>query len=387
MKPSWPSVVAVIALLVAGCGRPAEEPAGEEHPPAGAREVRLTEDAARAAGIEVVRVSREAFHPHVVASGVIRPVAQKSVTVRTLVGGRIVEVGVDVGDRVAKGRILATLEGTEVTAALTRARIAAAREAAARIALERGERLLDLKGISRAEVEARKSEAESAAAEAEAARHEIARLGLDPASPPAADRAGGAVPIVAPRGGLVLARAASPGLLVEREAALFEIADLSEVWAILDVYEKDLGEIRDRGNVEIAADAYPGVELTGRIDRIEPTLDEAGRTAHVRVILDNRDGRLRPGMFVTASVPLLGASEIEATAVPDGAVQTIAGLPAVFVALGDGRYELRPVEIGRRAHGMAEIRHGLKDGETVVARGSFVLKSELLKGSIEGEEH
>ena len=65
----------------------------------------------------------------------------------------------------------------------------------------------------------------------------------------------------------------------------------------------------------------------------------------------------------------------------------VSGLPAVFVATAPGRYELRPVEIGREAHGMVEIRHGLREGERVVARGAFVLKSELLKGSIEGEDH
>jgi multidrug efflux pump subunit AcrA (membrane-fusion protein) len=87
------------------------------------------------------------------------------------------------------------------------------------------------------------------------------------------------------------------------------------------------------------------------------------------------------------AVPLQGASEVEATAVPDDALQKISGMPAVFVEKYPGVYELRPVETGREAHGMVEIRHGLQEGERVVFRGAFVVKSELLKGTIAGEEH
>ena len=138
--------------------------------------------------------------------------------------------------------------------------------------------------------------------------------------------------------------------------------------------------------MEVRTDAYPEEVFTGRIALVEPVLDEASRTVHVRIVLENRFGKLRPGLFVTVAVPLRGASEIEATAVPSGAIQNISGLPAVFVEREPNRFELRPVEAGREAHGMVEIRHGLKEGEKVVAEGAFVLKSELLKGTIEGEE-
>jgi cobalt-zinc-cadmium efflux system membrane fusion protein len=152
------------------------------------------------------------------------------------------------------------------------------------------------------------------------------------------------------------------------------------------VYEKDLGQIQAEGEVEVRSDAFPDQVFLGRIAMVEPTLDEAARTAHMRVVLENSEGKLRPGLFVTVAVPLRGASEVEATAIPTGALQKISGLTAVFVELGGGRYELRPVEIGRDAHGFVEVRHGLVQGEKVVSEGAFVLKSELLKGSIEGED-
>ncbi|MGH6692280.1 MAG: efflux RND transporter periplasmic adaptor subunit [Gammaproteobacteria bacterium] len=380
-------LLCAIPLFVIACGQAPEIAHEEAREQSRRQEVRLSEDAVRAAGIEMIPVAREAFHPHVVASGIIRPVAQKSVTVRSLVGGRLVQVLADVGERVGTGQTLCTIEGSEVTAALARYRTAAAREEAARRALERGEKLLDMKGLSTAEVDQRRSDAESAAAEAQAARQDLVRLGLDPTSTAIGEGSRTEFPVVAPMAGVVLSKSVSAGLLIQREATLFEIADLSQVWAMVDVYEKDLGEIREQGEVEIRTDAYKETVFMGRIALIEPTLDEASRTAHVRVVLDNRSGKLRPGLFVTAAVPLRSATEAEATAVPGDAVQKISGLPAVFVETGLGRFELRPVETGREAHGMVEIRHGLKNGERVVAKGAFVLKSELLKGSIAGEEH
>ena len=380
-------IATVWILLELACGR-APEPEHEkeaEHPVS--KEIHLSNDAVRAAGIEIIPVSRETFHPHVLASGIIRPVAAKHVTVRPPLSGRVTRVLVDVGDHVKKGQTLASLEGSEGIAVVARHRTAAARAEAARRALERGEKLLEMKGISRAEVDIRRAEAESAAAEAQAARQDLIRLGLDPDDKSLAERTRSELPVTAPMSGVILARSVSSGLLVEREAALFEIAELSQVWAIVDVYEKDLGEIRDRGEVEITTDSFPGSVFTGNIVLVEPSLDEAGRTAHVRVSLDNAQGQLRPGMFVTAALALRGATDVEATAVPDDAVQKISGLSAVFVETAAGRFELRPVEVGREAHGMVEIRHGLKEKERVVAKGAFVLKSELLKGSIEGEEH
>lgn len=380
-------MVAFSATVMLGCGHQVGEERHADADKLGPQEVRLSEAAVRAAGIRTVPISREVFHPHVVASGVIRPVAQKSVTVRAPAAGRVARVLADVGERVNVGRTLAEVESQELTATVARVRTAMARQTAARQSLQRAQALLEMHGISRAEVDLRNADYEAASAEAFAARQDLSRLGLDPEGltremPPMA-----AFPITAPLPGVVLARWVSPGLLIEKDGALFEIADLATVWAVVDVYEKDLGHVQEQGDVEVLTDAYAGASFTGRIALVEPTLDEASRTAHVRVVLDNRLGKLRPGMFVTVALPLRGASEIEAPAVPADAVQKIAGLPAVFVEKEPGRYELRPVETGLEAYGLVEIRTGLKEGEKVVVAGAFILKSELMKGSIAGEEH
>jgi cobalt-zinc-cadmium efflux system membrane fusion protein len=293
----------------------------------------------------------------------------------------VARVLVDVGNRVKAGQLLAVIESPDITAALARYRTAAAQEEALKKASERAERLLALKALSQAEVEARKAESEAAMAEADAARQDLTRLGLERGS-----RVSDTFQVTAPLSGKVIERSISPGLLVDRDAALFSVADLAHVWAVADVYEKDLGQVQEQGEVEVRTDAYPGEVFIGRIALLEPALDEASRSAHIRVLLDNPSERLRPGLFVIVAVPVHGASEEEATAVPAEALQKISGLPVVFVESGPGRFELRPVETGREAHGMVEIRHGLREGEKVVIQGAFILKSELLKGTIEGED-
>jgi multidrug efflux pump subunit AcrA (membrane-fusion protein) len=123
----------------------------------------------------------------------------------------------------------------------------------------------------------------------------------------------------------------------------------------------------------------------GRIDLVGPVVAKATARLQVRIVLDNRGGDLRPGLFVSTELPL-GESAIEGTAAPNEAIQRFSGVSAVFVETGPGTFELRPVETGREAGGRVEVTRGLREGERVVSRGSFVLKSELLESSIAAED-
>jgi cobalt-zinc-cadmium efflux system membrane fusion protein len=242
--------------------------------------------------------------------------------------------------------------------------------------------LLELKAISRATTELRRAEYDAASGEVEAARQDLARLGGEPAA--SGQGQPGGLTIVSPRDGVILSRRLSSGQIVDRGEVIFEIADLSSVWAIVDLYERDLGQVETQGQVEIETDAHPGRVFPGRIEMVEPVLDDVARTVHLR---DNQAGDLRPGMFVTMAVPVRGASGPAVMAVPVDAVQRIAGMATLFVEIEEGRYEVRPVETGREAHGMIEILQGLDPTERIVIGGAFILKSELLKSTIGGDEH
>ena len=159
------------------------------------------------------------------------------------------------------------------------------------------------------------------------------------------------------------------------------------------VYEQDLGRVAEGLPAEVALIAYPGRTWDGVIDYVSRTLDEDTRSVAIRVVLDNPEGVLRPGMFGTIALGQVGAgvegATTEVISVPETAVSTMADRTVVFVS-GDepGSFRVRDVVVGESAHGFVEIRGGLQPGEAVVTQGAFVLKSEFMKASIgEGHEH
>lgn len=175
--------------------------------------------------------------------------------------------------------------------------------------------------------------------------------------------------------GTVIERHITLGEFVRDDADIFVIADLSTVWANLTVYPRDLERVRSRQSVMIRG-ATGGAASEGVIDYIGPVLGEPTRAATARVTLANPNRTWRPGMFVTADVVL--SHRNVAVAIEDAAIQHFEGRNVVFIQ-EDGHFEPRPVEVGPGDGRLVEIRSGLKAGERYVSRGSFILKSELLK--------
>lgn len=371
-------LILLLVLVAAGCRSEQTKPERTERRQ-GPRTIRLSPQALEAAGVDLGQASRASFRPSVSAGGFVRPDARRSLIVRAPGEGRVVRVAVDVGARVKAGQALAVVESPEANVALARHRAAAAREAVARGALERAERLLALEGISRAERDSRRADAEAAAAEAEAARRDLSRLALDPAGDEAR------LIVMAPLAGTVLEVSAVEGALVEKDAPLAVVADLSQVWALVETAENEAPQVEQSSVVEVRCDAFAGRVFPGRIALVEPALGESTGRVRVRVVLDNSSGTLRPGLFVTADLPLSGLAT-EATAVPSEAVQRIFGVTAVFAETAPGTFELRPVETGREGGGKVEVRRGLRDGDRIAVRGAFSLKTELLKSSLASEE-
>lgn len=170
------------------------------------------------------------------------------------------------------------------------------------------------------------------------------------------------------------------GELIGTEAHAFTIADLDKVWAILSVYQKDINKIKMGQNVKVSIGSIDAEE-TGKISYLSPTVDEKTRTASARVILNNRSGKWRPGMFVTAKVYV---SETKSSVVVEKtALQTIDDEPVVFVKEGEGFVPQR-VKTGKENDDNVEILSGLKAGQQYVSKGAFTLKAEVLKESFGG---
>jgi membrane fusion protein, heavy metal efflux system len=171
--------------------------------------------------------------------------------------------------------------------------------------------------------------------------------------------------------------------MVNPEKALFIVSDLSTLWVVIDIYEKDMSRVKPGIGVKLLVAAYPGKEFKGKISYIGDVVDQQTRTVKARVTIDNRGSFLKPGMFVTASVE--AAKDPRAgkmIALPEEAVFLDGSERYVFVHEGDGRFAVRRVAVGAVSGLRIEIREGLKEGDMVVTKGVFTLKSELRKETL-----
>jgi Cu(I)/Ag(I) efflux system membrane fusion protein len=178
----------------------------------------------------------------------------------------------------------------------------------------------------------------------------------------------------APRDGIVLERTAVEGMRANPGDVLFRIADISMVWALVDVAERELGNIAVAQPVTIRARSFPGRTFSGTIAVIYPQVNRETRTARVRIELANPDTALLPDMYIDAEIGTADAAPV--VAVPESSVLDTGSSQAVLVDKGDGRYEPRQVKLGRRGGGYIEVREGLAVGDAVVISANFLIDAE-----------
>lgn len=407
MKPSSIGLVVLGALVAAGpacrkaptpvTAKPEQE-AAEKHEETPER-VSLTAAAISEAGIATWQVKPVDLEHLLVLTGSVEHDENRLLQVASNVRGRVASIPVDLGARVRKGDALLVLESVE----LGKAREEFLRETStlrvASRAYERARTLVEAKAISSGEFQAREGEYLSRKAAAQAAERALHLLGdedeeirrLKAAAESDGDGHSGDAPrltIRAPFDGRVVDRKVTPGALVEALQPLATVANLSSVWVFLQAYEKDLALLHDGLPVTIRTEAYPQESFKGRIDFVGSSLDPATRTVRLRATVDNRTERLKPGMFVKAHVDVpRPAAEAQATlVVPQSALQTLEGRTTLFVQGAPGVFERRFVEVGHSFEGFTEVLAGVKAGDVVVTEGSFVVKSEFAKASLQ-EDH
>jgi Cu(I)/Ag(I) efflux system membrane fusion protein len=184
---------------------------------------------------------------------------------------------------------------------------------------------------------------------------------------------GSTVVFNSPIHGTVLSKEVQEGEYVDEGIVLYQLADLSRVWAYLDTYESDISSMRVGQAVTITADAYPGRTFPGRVAFIDAVIDPQTRTVRVRAELDNRDQLLKPQMYVRASTRMdMGMAIV----VPRSAVLITGNRSVVWVEVGENRFEPRAVDVGMSDDASIEIISGLADGEMVAVSGGFLLDSE-----------
>ncbi|MCB1911686.1 MAG: efflux RND transporter periplasmic adaptor subunit [Rhodocyclaceae bacterium] len=177
-----------------------------------------------------------------------------------------------------------------------------------------------------------------------------------------------------PATGFVLEKKAVEGMRFMAGTAIYRIADLSTVWVIADVYEKDLARVKVGDVAKVTLDAFPDQKFEARLTYLYPTLNAATRTTPVRLELANRDGLLRPGMF--AHVDIASAGSALRLTVPKSALIDTGERQVVLRVEGEGRFKPQPVKIGLRGRDHVEILEGLEDGAEVVVAANFLIDAE-----------
>lgn len=383
----WVCFGMLLLASSAACDR-APAPAQESGPKRTANEtslVRFPLDEVTRSGVTVEPVGRTAFRTYRSFPGVVRPNENALANITTLVRGRVAEVHADLGQMVKANQLLVVLHSGDLGLAQSAYLKAIARRHVAEQAYQRAQFLFQEKVIGQAEAQRREGEMISIRAEAQEAREGLLLLGMSDKEIKKLEQTQtirSQVPIVAPFAGRVIARDLTKGELVETTNKLFAVADLSTVWVVANVSEKDISYVqRATANpnqpVEVRVTAYPNEVFQGTVLYVGDVLDTATRTMQVRLALENPTGRLKPEMFATIRV--LSEPTSDVLVVPEAAIQHDRDRSFVFVQQEPGVFEARTVRLGDKNGTLAEILEGLREGEVVVKEGAFTLKSELLK--------
>lgn len=340
-----------------------------------AERIKLAEIDLQAAG--PARIGRRLVVP-----GTITPDAERVAKVPVKVPGTVSELRKNIGDSVQKDEIMAVLDSSPMADAKSEYLAARLSDELQQDLTARDKSLWEGRAVPELQYIRSRNAAAQTSMRLSIARQKLLALGVQDsdisALPNAPSGSLRSQSIVAPISGRVAERKVERGAAVGRdnlETELFVIVDLSRVWVELSVSAADLPVINEGQSVEVGLRGLADAGV-GRIIFVSPLLDKDTRTARVVAELDNRDGRWRPGSFVTASIAV-DQRDVQVVA-PMSAVQTIDGRKAAFVRTKDG-FEKRDVVLGQRDGKNVEIVSGLSAGETVAVSNTFSLKAELAK--------
>ncbi len=186
------------------------------------------------------------------------------------------------------------------------------------------------------------------------------------------------VPIVSPESGIVTERLINVGELADPTKALFTIADFNSVWLKADVYEKDISKVKVGQPIELEVDSFPGEKFRGRLNYVADSVNPDTRTLTVRAEVPNPGSKLKPKMFARMRI-FVGNSSV--LTIEKNAVQDADDDKVVYVPMGSGKYREQKVKLGGESGNLDEVIAGVKNGDPVVIKGSFELRSEALKQS------
>jgi cobalt-zinc-cadmium efflux system membrane fusion protein len=397
------TAILIIGTALFGCGSGEDNKIREDHSDEHGDEIHehseeeghieLSPEALKTLNFKTVPAGLRAIGDEIRTTAVIEPDRTRIAHVSPRIAGRVEEVKSFLGESVKKGHVLAEIDSIELGQAKAEYLKAKADYEVARAEYQREDRLFRKEISSEKEYLEAKGNFLRSEAGLNTARETLRLLGLSDGDITGLGWKGKGHTqshylLLAPFDGTVIEQHTILGELVTPEDNLYTIVDLSRLWILLDIYEKDLRLIGIGRDVDIDVDSYPGERFRGTVTYISDTLDESTRTAKARVEILNPEKKLKPGMFATAAISLPSRDGKEVIAVPSSSVQRIRGRAAVFVSEGEGAFEMREISPGRESGGFVEVSGGLEPGDEVVTEGGFYLKSVVLKEEMgEGHSH
>lgn len=365
-------------------GKPDGHDDHDEHEEAAS--VKMDPETQKKNGVAVASAGKKKLGGALIATGKVEVNADRIAHVSPRISGKIVSVAAGLGDSVAAGQALARLDSVELGEALNRYRQSRVRLALSQNNMDRVKALVEKKIAARKEIMQAESAYQTALSELRNDTERLILYGLAESDLAAINDKRLLLLVHASISGVVTEKHAIVGELADPSRSLFTVADLSSVWVMVDIHEKELAKVR-RGQAALATvAAFADTKFKGRITHIADVMDEATRTVKARVEVQNAGRKLKPEMFATVEIALPAAGPA-VLAVPADALQDLEGKKVLFVTEDGTEFIPREVQAGLASGGLVEIVAGLAEGEKYAVKGGFILKSELKKGELGEHGH
>jgi membrane fusion protein, heavy metal efflux system len=371
----------ILTLLIVCKKTPLVQEAEEKSPIE--TSVKLTAEQMQARNIQITEVQPTPFAHEISLIGEVAGNPDKLHTISAKVGGIVKSVHFIEGKQVTKGSLLVVIESPEIATLRSKYFSAYSKYKAANSNITRLKELGKLRLASEQEVLNAEAEYKMALSELNANKENLSMMNISlPDVNNEHIRSNGNIEIRSPSNGIIISRNVVQGARVEAATVLGSLGDISELWFMVKIFEKDLSQVSEGTPAAVILNSYPGLVFDGVLEYIGNSIDMGSRTVNGRIVIQNIDKKIKIGLFGRA---LVKNTVREVLGVPETAITILTGNHYVIKEIATGEFQLQKIELGEKSKDLQEVTMGLSNGDKVVTVGLYELKSMILKSTF-GED-